>query len=215
MRTPETADAWYDDCAEWRDEVTALRAIVLGAGLSETVRWKHPCYTDAGKNIALIGWRRDCALVSFLKGALITDPRGRLVQPGQDRSARYLPFASIEQIHEERAYLLERIAEAVAVERAGLRVEPLPDTIEYVDALQQRLDADEAFRSAFEALTVGRRRQYNLHFSKAKQLSTRQARVARCTERILMGKGLLDCTCGHTERPPRCDGSHRKLSGWR
>jgi hypothetical protein len=39
--------------------------------------------------------------------------------------------------------------------------------------------------------------------------STREARIRRCTERILSGKGLRDSTCGRTKRPPGCDGSHK------
>ncbi|MEN0065792.1 MAG: YdeI/OmpD-associated family protein [Myxococcota bacterium] len=204
------AEAWFAERDEWRAEVTALRPIVLGTGLTETVKWKHPCYTDRGKNVVLIGWRKDCALVSFLKGALVDDSRKRLVQPGQARSGRYLPFTSVKQIEEERDYLLDLIAKAIAVERTGLRVEPLPDEIEMVAELQQRLDADVSFRTAFEALTLGRRRQYNLHFAKAKKASTRESRITQCTERIMMGKGLTDCICGRSQRMPRCDGSHRK-----
>ncbi|MBX2800510.1 MAG: YdeI/OmpD-associated family protein [Myxococcales bacterium] len=209
MTTYATADEWYADCDAWHDEVATLRTIVLRAGLTETLKWKQPCYTDEGKNIVIVTHRKDCALVSFLKGALVDDPRARFVQPGSARSARYVPFTSVEQIRAEQTYLETLIAEAVELQRAGLRVEPLPDDIEYVEELRQRLSSDEAFRVAFEALTVGRRRGYNLHFAKAKQSATREARIERCTERILAGKGLLDCICGRSKRYPRCDGSHK------
>lgn len=212
MKRHQTVDAWYAAQEPWHDEVGALRTIVLGTGLTETLKWKHPCYMDHGKNIVLVGWRKDCALVSFLKGALIDDPQQRLVRPGQDRSGRYFPFETVDAVREGRAYLESLIASAVAVERAGLRVPPLPDAISYVEELEQRLHADEAFRTAFEALSVGRRRGYALHFAKAKQSSTREARIDKCTERILLGKGLTDCICGRSRRMPRCDGSHRSVA---
>lgn len=209
MKDVATADAWYATRDTWREEVAALRHIALDVGLIETLKWRHPCYMDRNKNIAIVGYKRDCALVSLLKGALVSDPRGRLVRPGQDRSGRYLPFTSVAQIDNDRGYLETLLTQAIQVERDGKRVPPLPDEIDYCEELAQRMATDEAFRAAFEALTTGRRRHYNLHFSKAKQSSTRESRVDACTERILAGKGLRDCICGRSKRMPSCDGSHR------
>ena len=56
----------------------------------------------------------------------------------------------------------------------------------------QRFDDDPALRSAFEELTPGRQREYNLYFAGAKQAATRAARVDKCAQRILDGKGLRD-----------------------
>ena len=39
----------------WHDGLTRLRALCRSAGLVETVKWGHPCYMHAGRNIALIG----------------------------------------------------------------------------------------------------------------------------------------------------------------
>ena len=68
---------------------------------------------------------------------------------------------------------------------------------------------DAAFKTAFEALTPGRQRAYKLFFSAAKQTQTRETRIEKYTPRILNGKGLNDCLCGHSKRPPNCDGSHK------
>ncbi|MEP0303339.1 MAG: YdeI/OmpD-associated family protein, partial [Maribacter dokdonensis] len=65
------------------------------------------------------------------------------------------------------------------------------------------------FKNAFEKLTPGRQKGYLLHFSKAKQSSTRLARINKYTNRILSGKGLNDCICGLSKRMPNCDGSHK------
>lgn len=209
MKTYATVDDWYTQGEGWRDEVAALRDIMLSAGLTETMKWNQPCYTDKGRNIAIIGRRKEHAVASLMKGALLGDPRARLLQAGQIRSARYMPFTSIEQVRADAGYLADLVAEAIEAERAGLRVEKLPDTIEYIEELQQRMDADPAFRTAFEALTPGRRRGYNLHFGKAKKAETRESRITQFTDRIFMGKGLLECHCGRSKRLPRCDGTHR------
>lgn len=207
----DTAEVWFSSLDAWQEETCALRAIVLSAELEETVKWRTPCYTDRGKNIALIGVDKDRAVLSLFKGALLKDPEGRLAQAGSLRSARYVPFTSVEEVNQARPYLEALLAQAVEVERAGLRVEPLPNTIDYVDELQQRIAGDEAFGRAFEALSLGRRRQYNFHFAQAKKASTREARITRYTDRILTGKGMRDCVCGHSKRMPSCDGSHRFL----
>jgi uncharacterized protein YdeI (YjbR/CyaY-like superfamily) len=47
-------------------------------------------------------------------------------------------------------------------------------------------------KEAFNSLTPGRQRGYILHFSSAKQSSTRQSRIEKCIPRIFKGKGLSD-----------------------
>jgi uncharacterized protein YdeI (YjbR/CyaY-like superfamily) len=61
----------------------------------------------------------------------------------------------------------------------------------------------------FEALTPGRQKAYLLYFSNAKRSATRMSRIEKSMERILMGKGLMDCVCGHSKKMPNCDGSHK------
>jgi len=57
---------------------------------------------------------------------------------------------------------------------------------------RDRMDKDRALKKAWEALTPGRQRGYLLYFSQAKQSKTRAARVEKCREQILKGKGLND-----------------------
>lgn len=212
----ESVDAWFSARETWRDELDALRSIVLGAGLGETLKWRQPCYTHAGSNVVIVSARKDAAVVSFLRGALLSDPDDRLIQPGEHaRSARYMPFPSAAAIADDRAYLEALLAEAKTLHAEGRRVEPSPDAIEFVPELQDRLDGDEAFREAFLGLTKGRQRGYNLHIGGAKQADTREGRIDRLTPRILARKGLRDCVCGHSKRPPGCDGSHKHHSGSR
>jgi uncharacterized protein YdeI (YjbR/CyaY-like superfamily) len=81
--------------------------------------------------------------------------------------------------------------EAIDVEEAGLEVGPAPEPV-FVEELQNRLDRDPAFKAAFESLTPGRQREYNLYFSGAKQAKTRKARVEKYAEKILDSEGLRD-----------------------
>ena len=70
---------------------------------------------------------------------------------------------------------------------------PAPPTDrDYPDELAELMEADPAFRDAFERLTPGRQRGYLLHFNAAKQSATRAARIERVQDRIMEGFGLHD-----------------------
>ena len=100
-------------------------------------------------------------------------------------------FTSVDDVSRLTDTLKAYIEEAIDVEDAGLEVGPAPELV-LVEELQHRLDRAPALKAAFEALTPGRRREYNLYFSDAKQAKSREARVDKYVEKILDGKGFRD-----------------------
>ena len=135
---------------------------------------------------------RQFLALMFFKGALLDDPHGVLEDQGpSSRSARRVCFTSVHDVSRLADAVLALVDSAVAVEEAGLEVGPAPEP-ELVEELRRRLDGDPALRSAFEDLTPGRQREYNLHVGGAKQATTREARIDRHVQRILEGKGLRD-----------------------
>lgn len=68
------------DCStrRWTGGLIALRRICLDVGLSEHVKWAHPCYMHAGRNIALIGAFRDDFRFTFMNPTLLKDSEGVL-----------------------------------------------------------------------------------------------------------------------------------------
>ncbi|HYK75933.1 MAG TPA: DUF1801 domain-containing protein [Daejeonella sp.] len=61
--------------------------IVLDCGLTEELKWGCPCYTFQKKNIVLIhGFKEYCALL-FIKGALLQDTHGILIQQTENVQA--------------------------------------------------------------------------------------------------------------------------------
>jgi uncharacterized protein YdeI (YjbR/CyaY-like superfamily) len=85
------------------------------------------------------------------------------------------------------------IYEAIEVEKAGLKVNLVKSTeLIFPEEFQKKLDEIPALKAAFEALTPGRQRAYNLYFSGPKQSKTRESRVEKCIPQILSGKGLDD-----------------------
>ena len=209
MPHPTTAAAWYAAQTEWTGECGRLRTLLLGLDLTETLKWRHPCYCDGDQNVSLVSWRSDGAVVSLLKGALVDDPRGRLRRAGQNRYDRYLCFESLAQLEAEEAYLLDLLRQNLQAVRDRRTLPPLPDEPDLVPELAEALAADPALAEAYAALTPGRKRGYDHHLRQAMRSQTRSDRIARVRDRILAGKGLRDCVCGKTRRPPGCDGSHR------
>lgn len=205
-----TPNEWFLAADRWHAELRELRRIVLSCGLQETFKWRQPCYTAADRNIVILGSMKGHCVLTFFKGALVDDPSGLLEEGGPNsRAVRVLRCTSVDTILAVEPAIRALIASAVQVEQSGRKVEGPRAAPELVAELRERLAADDAFRAAFDALTPGRRRAYALHFGQAKRAASRVARIDRCTPRILAGKGLDDCVCGLTRRPPGCDGSHR------
>ena len=101
----QTAETYFTDgcgrCAKggtpackvntWAAELAALRALVLEAGLTEECKWGVPCYTFEKGNVVLIhSFKEYCALL-FIKGALLKDAKGILIQ--QTENVRCSPSA--------------------------------------------------------------------------------------------------------------------------
>ena len=178
----------------WQAELAALRVLVLEAGLTEDCKWGVPCYTFEKGNVVLIHSFKDYCALLFFKGALLKDPKGILIQQTENvQSARQLRFTDVREITKLKATIKAYLQEAIAVEKAGLKVSMKP-TAKFAmpDEFQAKLDTSPALKTAFEALTPGRQRAYLLHFAAAKQAKTREARIEKCTPQILNGKGLLD-----------------------
>lgn len=177
----------------WPEELRTLRAIVLDCGLSEELKWGVPCYTFQEKNILLLSAFKAYCSLSFVKGVLLRDPHNVLEKPGEySQSARIIKFISIDQIVEIDDILKGYINEAIEVEKAGLKVEFKKNPEPIPEELQQKLDEDLLFKTAFEALTPGRQRGYIIYVSQAKQTQTRRARIEKCVPKILNGEGLQD-----------------------
>jgi len=186
------ADGFFSKAKKWREEFERLRMICLDCGLTEELKWGKPCYTFQESNIVLIhGFKGYCALL-FFKGALLKDPTGILVQQTENvQAARQIRFTNVRAIVEMKPILESYIKESIEIEKAGLEVS-YKKTSEFAipEEFQNRLDESPALKKAFGALTPGRQRGYLLYFSGAKQPTTREARVEKCVDQILNGKGL-------------------------
>jgi uncharacterized protein YdeI (YjbR/CyaY-like superfamily) len=178
----------------WSAEYVALRQLCLASGLNEELKWGQACYDlDGGKVVLIHGFKEYCALL-FMKGALLKDPKGLLVQQTKNvQSARQIRFTSLADINKRKAAVKAYIGEAMAVEKSGakVRMKSVAD-FDMPKEFLTRLDDDLELAEAFRGLTPGRQKGYLLHFAGAKQSATRTARVEKHAPRILKGLGLDD-----------------------
>jgi len=176
---------------KWQKETDKLRQIALDCDLTEELKWGKPCFTFQKKNVAIVIPLKESCALSFFKGALLKDPKHLLQRIGQMQAGRWIKFTSLGEIAAVRSTLKDYLCEAIELEKSGKRVVlKKPSDYPIPEELQKRLDDDAVLRSAFAALTPGRRKSYIFHISSAKQAKTRAARAEKCVPMILSGRGF-------------------------
>jgi uncharacterized protein YdeI (YjbR/CyaY-like superfamily) len=181
----------YED--QWKAEISAMRRVLTGLGMTEECKWGKPTYTVDGKNIVIMQGFKEYFGLGFFQGALLKDPKKVLVQLGQVQAGRVMKFTSAKEITAKAATIKSYVRDAIAVEEAGLRVKP-KKTSDYPvpEELSERFRKEPRFKRAFDALTPGRQRGYLYHFAAAKQSATRAARIEKAMPAIYEGRGFQE-----------------------
>ena len=182
---------FISESIQWRAVMEALRSILLDCGLEEEVKWSKPCYTLAGKNIAVIQPFKDYCALLFMKGYLLEDKDNILVKTGENtRVGRQARFTEVQDIYDSVNKLTSIIREAIEFEKSGKKEEK-PEKIKPVlsKELSEEFEKDPLFDKAFKTLTPGRQRSWIFYFASAKQSSTRISRIEKSKKKIFEGKG--------------------------
>lgn len=183
------------DCStrRWGRGLAALRAICREAGLVETVKWGHPCYMHAGRNIAIIGAFRDDFRLGFMNAALMKDPDTILEKSGPGtQHPNIVRITSDAEVSRMKPVILAYLKEAMAFAEAGIKPVKQQREIDLPDELVEALDADTELAEAFHKLTPGRQRSYVINLTSAKTAATRMSRIAKFRSKILSGKGATE-----------------------
>ena len=187
-------DFYFNKPQKWQEEVNMLRTIILDCQLNEELKWGCPCYTFQKKNVILIhGFKEYCAVL-FIKGVLLNDAHGVLIQQTEYvQAARQIRFTNVGEIIEIEKILKEYIYEAIEIEKAGLQVILKKNLAPvFPDEFTSKIDEIPSLKDTFASLTPGRQRAYLIYFSAPKQSKTREARIEKWVPQILKGKGLND-----------------------
>ena len=183
------------DCStrRWSEGLQALRRICLAAGLEESVKWGHPCYRSADRNIAIIGAFRADFRLSFFDAALLKDPDGVLEKQGPNtQHADMIRFTDPAGPDQMRAVIRAYLKEAAGYAAAGIKPARAAATLDPPEELVEALACDPELADAFHALTPGRQRSYAINLNAAKRSETRLARIAKFRARIIAGKGAQE-----------------------
>lgn len=184
-----------DDCAAriWRPGLLALRDLCLGTGLTETVKWGHPCYLHAGRNIAIIGATRAGIRLSFFQAGLLRDPAGVLQKQGPNTAhPDMIALATAADVARLAPVIGAYLAEAMGYAAAGITQPKDRAAPDLPDVLRAVLAEDAALAAGFAALTPGRQKSYVLLVNGAKAPATQRARILRARAKILAGKGAQE-----------------------
>lgn len=186
-------EAFFKTGARWAEPLSLLRELLLFAGFAEDLKWNKPTYLHNGENTIILFEFKDSCAIGFMRGALMKDEAKILVAPGENSQAmRMVKFTKASEVRALAETLRKYIAEAIAIQDAGLEIEFQSKEAEMPEEFQQVLDTNAAVKLAFYSLTPGRQRAYLLYFADAKQSKTRSDRIAKYLPRILDGKGMLD-----------------------
>ncbi len=183
------------DCAtrRWAEGLAELRRICRSVDLVETVKWGHPCYMHAGRNLVIVGAFNDDFRLSFFEAGLMTDPDGELERTGEYTTyPDMFRFTDNAAVKEKEATIVAYLQEAMTYAEEGKRAPKVEREIEWPDELVEALEADPELAEAFHRLTPGRQRSYAINLNSAKKSATRVTRIQKFRPKILAGKGALD-----------------------
>ncbi|MGZ9809720.1 YdeI/OmpD-associated family protein [Pseudoroseicyclus sp. H15] len=177
----------------WIGGLEVLRRICREAGLEEQVRWAHPCYAHAGRNIVIIGALKEYFSLGFFEPALMKDPVGVMVRQGPNtKHPNIIKFTDEDGPARLEPVISNYLAEAISYAEAGIRAPKEEEALELPEELVEALDSDSELAEAFHALTPGRQKSYVIALSSAKKAETRLARVEKFREKIIAGKGAME-----------------------
>ncbi len=177
----------------WNAGLRELRRICRDVVRMETVKWAHPCYMHAGRNIALIGALQGDFRLNFFNAALMKDPHGVMERQGPNTAhPDSIRFTDNAQVTAMEPIIREYLREAMQYAEAGLVAPKAKHNDPWPDELAEAFDADPELAEAFHRLTPGRQRSYLINLNSAKKSETRVARIESFREKILAGKGALD-----------------------
>ncbi|WP_414054482.1 YdeI/OmpD-associated family protein [Macrococcus equi] len=194
LTNEQKLEKYFSKNTQWQEANQLLRKIIQEFDLVEEYKWMHPCYTLNGKNVVLIHGFKNYVALLFHKGILLEDKYNMLIQQTEHVQVdRQLRFTSVEEIEEKADTIRFYIAEAIRVEESGKQpLKQSPATLEIPVELEEAFNENSKLKEAFYLLTPGRQRAYIIEINKAKRSETRRNRIAKYTDKIYQGKGLLE-----------------------
>ena len=182
-----------DKINHWEEELNRLTEILDKSSLKVEVKWGAPIYTLNGKNIVACGGFKHHFALWFYNGVFLKDPYKVLSSgtEGKTKALRQWRFTSMDKIDEKK--ITEYLNESIANAKAGKEMKPEKfKAVAVPELLQNEFNSKPELKKAFEKLSPGKQKEYNLYIEEAKQEKTKITRIEKISPMILQGVGLND-----------------------
>lgn len=184
---------WHKFNANWKEATEIMQDIVNRTGLQKEFKWGSDIYTFQGKNVVGWGGFKDFFSVWFYNGVFLEDKEKVLIaaSEGKTRALRQWRFTDAAQMDEKK--ITTYILESIQTVKDGKEIRPEKSKpLKPAGLLNEHLEADPAFRDAFNRLTPGKQKEYIEYIEEAKQEKTKLTRLEKIKPMIGEGKGLND-----------------------
>lgn len=195
MNYAKSIEEFFANSGQWYDALRLLQETLRRSRLEEKLKWGIPVYTLKNKNVVGIAGFKSFVTLWFYQGALLKDTENKLInaQEGKTQALRQWRFESIEEIQAHLPLIEAYVEEAIVNQEQGREIKPQKNkSIEIPPELMEHLEGDVELKSQFEALTLGRRRDYAEYISAAKREQTKKKRLEKILPMIRQGIGLND-----------------------
>ncbi len=193
MKRNKTVDEFIDSNEMWNKELVLLRKILQSTGMEETIKWGFPVYTFEGKNIVGLGSFKSYVGLWFYQGVFLKDKHKKLqnAQEGKTKAMRQWRFSNAKEI--DKKLVLEYLAEAIENQKQGKEVKVERNKpINIPSKLEAAFKEDKTLKKQFDALSLGKRRDFAEYIDAAKREATKDKRLLKIIPMIKELKGLND-----------------------
>jgi uncharacterized protein YdeI (YjbR/CyaY-like superfamily) len=196
MTLSTKVDDFISKQTAWLNELEFIRQILMDTALTEDLKWGMPAYLLQGKIVISMGAFKNHISVWFTQGALLEDKAQKLInaQEGKTKAMRHWKFASLAELKKERKELKAYIHEAIKNAEQGkvVKVERNTTVMMIPAEVKDFLEKEKGLKTAFAALTTGKKKEYYEYISVAKLPATKNRRLEKMKVLVLAGKGLND-----------------------
>ena len=178
-----------------KQELMLLRELILSTEVEETLKWSAPVYTVDGKNVLGLGAFKNHFGIWFFNGVFLKDEKNLLEQAQETTKAlRQMKFTAMQDI--DKHAVLAYVKEAINNQKLGKELQPAKKvtkaTLEIPQELGTELKKDKVLKTAFDALTVFKQKEYCEYITTAKRETTKVSRLEKIVPMIKQGIGLND-----------------------
>lgn len=194
MKKPTSVEEYIESHINFSEALTLLRTLILSTEVEETIKWNAPVYMVNGKNVIGLGAFKNHFGIWFFNGVFLKDEAKILInaQENKTKALRQMRFNNIDDI--DKTMVLAYVKEAIENQKLGKEIKPARKgkTVTIPIELNTEFTVNTALKTAFNALTPGKQREYCEYIETAKRDATKQTRLKKIKPMILNNIGLYD-----------------------